>query len=352
VPIPFQNGCKIVVQGLGVRFYQIGLVKLPAGAVVASFTERPEPEVRAGLDRAAALWSCPGEFESRELGSADGAEYDVEGLANSSHQYALRRGPATIRSFEVIPAAGTENAWSSARLRMVWDDDEAANAGVDLPLGQAMGCVLGARPYQSLLVGQHDGAFYNRFPMPYHRQAVVRIDTEKPLKGRIRVRTFRGVAPDAAFFHFVQRRSSPTRSGEDFTWLRDQGRGHFAGVLLMTEGKAKLPYWLEGDDRFKVDGRLAIHGTGTEDYFNCGWYALQGRLDGPATYAVHGFPVYLNEGGTWQAAAYRWHLGDPVPFTRTIDAGIEHGGENTAVANYCAAVCWYSQRPGLLAPID
>ncbi len=88
VPIPFRNGCKIVVQGLGVRFYQIGLVKLPAGAVVASFTEQPEPEVRAGLERAAALWSRPGEYESRELECADVAEYDVEGLANSSHQYA------------------------------------------------------------------------------------------------------------------------------------------------------------------------------------------------------------------------------------------------------------------------
>ena len=120
----------------------------------------------------------------------------------------------------------------------------------------------------------------------------------------------------------------------------------------MTEGKAKLPYWLEGDDRFKVDGRLAIHGTGTEDYFNCGWYALQGRLDGPVTYAVHGFPVYRNEGGTWQVTAYRWHLGDPVPFTRTIEAGIEHGGDNTAVANYCAAVFWYSQRPGLWPPLS
>ena len=114
----------------------------------------------------------------------------------------------------------------------------------------------------------------------------------------------------------------------------------------MTEGKAKLPYWLEGDDRFTIDGRLAIHGTGTEDYFNCGWYALPGRLDRPACYPTHGFPVYRNLGETWQAAAYRWHLADPVPFARSIDAGIEHGGENDVNANYRAAVFWYSDRPG------
>src|SRR5208283_3473233 len=147
VPIPFQKGCKILVEGLGVRFYQIGLIKLPAGADVTSFTEQPGPEARAELARAAALWSQPGEYESRELASADVAHYDVEGLASSTHQYALRAGPATIRSFEIIPAAGTEDAWRAARLRMVWDHDEAADAGVDLPLGQAFGWVEGSGPY-------------------------------------------------------------------------------------------------------------------------------------------------------------------------------------------------------------
>jgi len=136
VPIPFQQGCKILVEGLGVRFYQIGLIKLPAGAAVTSFTEQPGPEARAGLARAAALWSQPGEYESRELADAGVAHYDVAGLASSTHQYALRAGPATIRSFEIIPAAGTEDAWRAARLRMVWDHDEAADAGVDLPLGR------------------------------------------------------------------------------------------------------------------------------------------------------------------------------------------------------------------------
>jgi hypothetical protein len=348
VPIPFQNGCRVVVEGMGVRFYQIELATLPAGAKVAPFTEQPGPEVRSELARAAALWLQSGEYESTELADAEVAEYAVEGLANSSHQYALRAGPATVRSFEIIPVAGTQDAWCAARVRMVWDDDDDAQAGVDLPLGLAFGKVEGASPYQSLLVGQRDSTWYNRFPMPYHRQAIVRIDTEKPIKGTIRVRTLRGVAPDTAFFHAAERRAIPTRNGEDFTWLKAEGRGHFAGVLLLTEGKAKLPYWLEGDDCFKVDGRLAIHGTGTEDYFNCGWYALPGRLDGPAAYPVHGFPIYRNRGNTWQVAAYRWHPSDPVSFARTIDAGIEHGGENDVVADYRAAVFWYSERPGPL----
>jgi hypothetical protein len=346
VPIPFRDDCKIVVQGLGVRFYQINVLRLPKGTEVQSFSEHPGPEVAAGLAHAASIWSHPGDYEASELASADVARYDVEALANSAHQYVLRAGPATVRSLEVLPAGGTQDAWKAARLRMVWDHDDAAESAVDLPLGHAFGWVPGAQEFQSLLLGQRDGTWYNRFPMPYHRQAIVLIDTDKPLKGTIQVRSLRGIAADAGYLHASQCEATPTKAKEDFIWLREEGRGHFAGFLLMTEGRAKLPFWLEGDDRFMIDGRLAIHGTGTEDYFNCGWYALPGRLDRPACYAVHGFPVYRNRGETWQAAAYRWHLSDPVTFSLSIEAGIEHGSENTVAADYRAAVFWYSERPG------
>jgi hypothetical protein len=347
VPIPFRAGCKILVEGQAVRFYQINLVGLPGAEGVTSFTDETAPDDQAKLDRAARLWTRPGAYEESDLTEAYVARYEVEGLAHSSHKYALRAGPSTVRSLEVFPAAGTEDAWREARLRLVWDDDEAAEAdsGVDLPLGLAFGLVEGGRPYQSLLLGRRADSWYNRFPMPYHRQAILRIDSDKPLRGTLQVRTVRGTAADAGFFRAALREARPARPKVDVEWLNEKGRGHFAGVLLMTEGKSKLPFWLEGDDRFTVDGRLAIHGTGTEDYFNCGWYALPGRLDGPACYPLHGFPAYGHQGETWRVAAYRWHLSDPVPYSRSIVAGIEHGGENNVLADYRAAVFWYSERP-------
>jgi len=346
VPIPFRDGCKIVVQGRGVRFYQINIAKLPAAEGVCSFAEPMPEQEKASLDRAARIWADPAGYDEGELATADLAKFELEGLGHSAHHYNLRAGPATVRSIEIRPAEGTGDAWRSARLRIVWDHDETPEAGVDLPLGYAFGAVEGAGGFQSLLVGQKEGAWYTRFPMPYRRQAILRIDTSKPIKGSIVVRTTRGIAPDAGYFRAAFRESLPTRAREDFPWLKEEGRGHFAGVLLATEGKAKLPFWLEGDDRFTTDGRLAIHGTGTEDYFNCGWYALEGRLDRPASYAVYGFPVYRRHGDGWQAVAYRWHPADPVPFARSIVAGIEHGGENDVAADYRAAVYWYTERPG------
>ena len=147
-------------------------------------------------------------------------------------------------------------------------------------------------------MGQRRGPGTTAFPCPIAARPSCDIDTPDRSRARSWFAPSGGVADDAGYFRAALREAVPTRPKEDFAWLKETGRGHFAGVLLMTEGKAKLPYWLEGDDRFTIDGSLAIHGTGTEDYFNCGWYALEGRLDRPARYPLHGFPVYRNRDGT------------------------------------------------------
>jgi hypothetical protein len=343
VPIPFRRGCKVVVQGLGVRFYQINIVTLPADVEVATFTEPATPERLRELATAAGFWSRPEAAESGQSPPLDLAVYKVRLLAHSQVVYGLRPGPATVHSLRIRPATGFEEAWRASRLRITWD--EADDPGVDVPIGHFFGWAEGAIPCRSLLAGENGGVWYNRFPMPYRREAILQIDTQRPLEGIIEVQSRAGVAADAGYLHATFR-GPAARALEDFTWLSEPGRGHFAGVLLITEGKAKLPYWLEGDDRFRVDGRLAIHGTGSEDYFNCGWYALPGRLDRPASYPLHGFTVYRPIPDGWRAAAYRWHLADPVPFSRCIDAGIEHGGDNRFDADYRALVLWYSDRPG------
>jgi hypothetical protein len=346
VPIPFRDGCKVVVDGLGVRFYQINLLSLPSADGVESFTDAISAPERAQLERAVLLWSKPGDLEALALGNPEPAEYTVDLIARASATFELPDGPRTLRSLELVPAAGTADAWRSARLRLAWDTDSSDSAGVDLPLGYAFGQALGSATYESILVGQTGDAWYIRFPMPYRRRGTMRIDTRRPIKGTVRLVSVPAADPTAGYFraHYVE--ALPTRKGVDFPLLSAQGRGHYAGTFLATEGRTRLPLWLEGDDRFEVDGQRAIHGTGTEDYFNCGWYALKGRLDRHASYASHGFPVYSQDDKSARAVAYRWHLADPVPFAREIKAGLEHGGENDVAANYRAAVFWYSETPG------
>jgi hypothetical protein len=71
-----------------------------------------------------------------------------------------------------------------------------------------------------------------------------------------------------------------------------------------------------------VDGakKPQIYGTGTEDYVNEAW-GLRVSY-GPWS----GTPVAEGERVGARLTGYRWHVPDPIPFTKSLWAGIEHTG--------------------------
>ena len=73
---------------------------------------------------------------------------------------------------------------------------------------------------------------------------------------------------------------------------------------------------------FYVDGatKPQIHGTGSEDYFNDAWGLRDS--DGPWT----GTPIAEGERLGSRLTGYRWHVPDPIPFKKSLWAGIEHSG--------------------------
>jgi len=202
-----------------------------------------------------------------------------------------------------------------------------------------------------LLVGNTKGVWYNFMPMPYRRSGKITLRTSKPLEGTLALLACpldKGeVSKTLGYLHAVYHESLPTQTGKYHPYLTRQGRGRFIGVYLVTDGhdKSNLPTWLEGDEQFTCDGELRIHGTGTEDGFNGGWYAVPGRLNGPGTTPLSGFPVYRKEGGRDLAAAFRWYLTDPVSYEKSIEAKIEHGGVNDVNANYRSAAFFYDAAP-------
>ena len=86
-------------------------------------------------------------------------------------------------------------------------------------------------------------------------------------------------------------------------------------------------------------------GTLGEDSFNGGWYAVPGRLNGPGTTPISGFPVYRKRNGREEAVAFRWYLTDPVSYDKSIDAKLEHGPTNDINANYRTAAFYYDAAP-------
>ena len=123
-----------------------------------------------------------------------------------------------------------------------------------------------------------------------------------------------------------------------------RGQGQLVGVSLNAESYAGGLGFLEGDEIWTVDGQSRGQGTGTEDYFNSGWYFDEGPYGGP----WHGLIVKDEKVG--RIAAYRWLLPDPVPFHDSIRVAIEHGTENTAVADYATMAYWYQTEPHAAFP--
>jgi hypothetical protein len=93
--------------------------------------------------------------------------------------------------------------------------------------------------------------------------------------------------------------------------------------------RSRSPFWFgEGDAKFYVDGdaKPTIQGTGTEDYFLMAWGLNESLFPYfGCTYMSTDF----EDLGTMYIL-YRWHIADPVRFTKSLRFEIEHKGWITA----------------------
>ena len=67
VPITYQTGCKIVIEGTGVRFYQITYNEFPENTKVKSFSMKMKAKDKKHLSEAVKLWSSMGDIKSLNL---------------------------------------------------------------------------------------------------------------------------------------------------------------------------------------------------------------------------------------------------------------------------------------------
>ncbi len=138
-------------------------------------------------------------------------------------------------------------------------------------------------------------------------------------------------------FHAHWSKEEPTTLDRDYEFLNISGVGHYVGTVLFIE--ATRLYALEGDERFYIDGESvpSIHGTGTEDYFNAGFYFDQDEFALP----YHGLIQKYISSWPFRLSMYRFHLPDVIPFNYSIKAGIEHGPTNNMNGNYYSVAYYY-----------
>ncbi|GGM01750.1 DUF2961 domain-containing protein [Nakamurella endophytica] len=240
-------------------------------------------------------------------------------------------------------------------VRVTFDGDRT----VEAPLGEFFG--------SGLLEGDVDALFFHVdtspngwytswWPMPYAARATVQLvnrSDQAITAGRASVtahadrtvaRDLRGSDPRIGYFHATHHRAD-TVTGQDWIFLDTAGKGRFVGVSHTIEGHistGNIREYLEGDERVYVDGSRSpqIHGTGSEDFYEAGWYFNRREFSNP-TNGLSAMPTGAY-GCQYQCdAPYRLMIGDAVSFHSGITFGIEHGPVDNAPADYSSTAYWY-----------
>lgn len=266
-----------------------------------------------------------------------------------------------------------KNSLRKVILRMYWDDEE--NPSVEVPLGDFFGMGHGlCKNYVSapLQMAPEDGKALNCWwPMPFRKNARFEVENECDLRlilyFYIDYEEYESIPDDMLYFHATWNRVLPTvghnegsfkthedwcftgentTGDENYVILNATGRGHYVGCNLNIDNFNESPLWDwpgEGDDMIFIDGEKwppNIHGTGTEDYVNMAWCPTQ-EYNGP----YHG--LILGGDPNWKnkITYYRYHIQDPIPFTKDIRVTIEHGHNNNRSDDWSSTAYWYQTEP-------
>ncbi len=261
------------------------------------------------------------------------------------------KGPGIIHH---IWMTVSEKAYRDCILRFFWDSEESPS--IEVPLGDffcnghGVRCKINSLP----VVVNPSGGFNCYLPLPFRSRALVTIENQRweDIDGFFYQINYclTSIADNAAYLHAQWRRSMTSRGNPEHTILDGvKGRGHYIGTYLawtqLSDG-----WWGEGEAKFFIDGDMehpTICGTGTEDYFGGAWCFGE-------TYstAFLGYPLWQKEPGQIpKHGLYRWHIMDPIRFTRDLRVTIQALGwwpnqKFQPLADDIASVAyWYQTEP-------
>jgi hypothetical protein len=328
LPIPFERHLKIQLvnperRNWGV-YWQVTYTRYSQGTPVRSLRLPFSAEEREELDRVASRW-----LDAAAWPPVEPAAWSlVRRLTLRPGQ--TRRvelgGCGVIRELRVATAPATPKVLRGVRLKMFWDGSDTSS--VDVPLGYFFGHgdaghVEGAR-FSSLVLGVTGREAYTRLPMPHRDGAVLSFENRAgetvQLEVKLDVDRCAGRLPASwGRLHATWRSglaatdASPTvgpLSVPAHPVLDREGRGKYVGTLLHIDWPFWLPWWGEGDWLFWTDEQAwppSYHGTGSEEYFNCGWTLFERK-------AMSGYIT----GRPGPVGFYSFHLNDAFQFQRSI----------------------------------
>jgi hypothetical protein len=356
-PIPFSRRMRLVWIGniQEIHFYQIGVRLYEEKTRVNSFSPDDIHVYRETIDGITGILSDP---DSMLKGSNAGKAMPFHAALEPGErkEVLMLEGPGALEQLALrLRANDIDRALRQTLLHILCDDYPWGQ--VQCPVGDFFGVAPGVNPYISLpFTVRPDSVMVCRYVMPYEKN--IRIVLEN--RGSQSVHVEGDALPgewswDRRSMHFRARWRvdhnliASNREVQDLPFLLAQGRGVYVGTVsyLLNPNEVPTPYgswWGEGDEKVFVDENPApaLFGTGSEDYYNYSWsvpdifyfpYCGQPRNDGPGN---RGF-----------VTNFRWHILDPVPFTKNIRFYMElYSHERTPGLSY-ARIGYHYARPGI-----
>ncbi len=321
LPIPFARSCRVTAvvpqpDGSGQaprQYYLIDYRVFPKEWTVPTFRLPLTESQRAAVQATAAKWANCSRAEAHPLDRIVTKKETVP--VGQRLVVAEMQGPAVIRQFRAKLRSGEKWATRKVGLRIYWDDQ--TTPAVCCPIGDFFGEPKDAE-YKSYPMGITEQMNYCFFPMPFRKNARIDLVNEggEPAPVEVAI-TYRPqeVPENWGLFH-AKFRAEVASETFDYPLIETTGTGKLVGICLFPDN-IHGGWWGEGDEKVYVDGEKfpSWFGTGSEDYFGDAWGIR--HFVNPS----HGHPQKTVER---MQGCYRWHLGDNIPFYRSLRMTIEN----------------------------
>jgi hypothetical protein len=341
IPINFEGGCKIVSRGKQIQFLQIQYRRYNDGESVKDFNLDLNPSEKEALSDVSSFWE---------------GDWNMETMISDSNKLLLKKSSVELKpgetqtifntekggrimGIEIDNAALFEGSYNDVDIRISWDDENIP--AIYTPIADLFGYAFGNISMRSILLGSKDNTNYCYIPMPFDEGATIELiyrngEREEVLHFNTRVYYSdqkRDKAKEGKLY-VAWNRVLKSIEGKPLLFADVKGKGHYMGTVLQTQGlNPGMTLFFEGDDIAIVDGVNTIHGTGSEDYFNGGWYAFIDRWDTKVSLPIHGSLDYSLP--SCRTGGYRFHISDKISFNESLHYSMEHGpvGNNVPVNN-------------------
>lgn len=352
VPLSFNESIKITTNGVGEHnFYNIGYTTYPPDVEVETWDGDEDRQT------ATDLWEKVWNSELANVKDDQDLLEDSITLESQSTQLLEElEGPQiidwlTLTIPGIEPDADVEHLLQNIHLQAYWDGEEEPS--VDAPIGSlfAMGH-FEVYPTRSMYAGMNDdNEMYLNIPMPFEKNAEIILvnETDDEIENvsyKIAYRDFDESFDNVGYFTTQFRHQyAEAWDEEDLLILEEEGAGHFLGVVQSVQAELDqgiADRWhLEGDERIYVDHSKSpiIYGTGSEDFYNGGWYFGYGLF----STQLAGYSSVKVVDHVESSSYHRFFMGDIIPFRNHIRVSIEHGAENDVTEDAWLLAFYYYQ---------